>query len=193
MRFLDVSSRWKKVICLVVLGLTAAGCFNHPGDSAMPSFDAAVPVKPVYDPIDELNNSYLEAQGSCNGNTSILFTWSSEYTPSATKEVSCSGDKIDAHLAVVRGNIHQTFKVQMIARLRNIKSAPITITVAYNPPPPIEPGRAILSGGGLTTGTGVQVFSAIGEVLNPAIVKGPAGSDTLVHTGVRGTAGDFNP
>lgn len=178
----NVSSKWPVQFLLLIV-IATVGCFKNPGQQSLPAVGVAMPITPVYN-YSSLADSYLSAVGSCNGNSEIEFNYFSDiYTTSQTVTATCSSNRVDARLPVGMGIRAQTYTVTLIARLRNNRSTPVTVTVAYSPPPSITPGFKILSGGGKTSNAEAQIFSFIGEVASPGTVSN---ATTLMRVGVQG-------
>src|SRR5436309_3522995 len=88
-----------KSLLLIAIAIAMSACFKKPGDQALPSFDVSINVDPVYN-YTALLESVLHASGACNGNSSIVFTYSSELASSQTVELACKGDKLDGNFPV---------------------------------------------------------------------------------------------
>ena len=135
------------------------GCFKKPG-AEKPATQVSVPIAPVYNGVAD---SYLVANGACQGNTAIVFTYSSDLTPEKTVDGSCSSDNVIANLPVNSGTSNQTFTINVVGRLQSKKSAPLKVTLQYSPTATGVSGSVIDSAGGVGTSASAVTFPAAGE------------------------------
>lgn len=154
----------RNVIPLIaILALFSTGCFKKPDKEKM-ALPANMPVLPIYSGV---SSSFLSATGSCGGDTSIIFTYSSALTAANTIEIPCSGDAITAQLPVSAGTSNQVFNVQIIGKLQSKRANATVVTVNFNPVPQGSPGYAVTVGGGKATSASASTFSTIGEHPGP--------------------------
>ncbi|HEX4926315.1 MAG TPA: hypothetical protein VFV50_19630 [Bdellovibrionales bacterium] len=125
-----------------------------------------VPISPVY---LAAADSYLKAEGPCQGYQVIEFTYSSALTPSNTVFKKCENDMISANLPVLQGDKSQVFTVKIVGYLAQPTATtplPPNITVNYDPPPRLLAGKGVTSGGGKAAGPTAQIAdSSVGEVV----------------------------
>lgn len=124
-----------------------------------------VPITPIY---LMTNNSYLKADGRCQGYQVIEFTYSSSLTPTNTVFGRCTNDIILANLPVLHGTQNQLFSVKIVGYLATPQSTlplPPNLSVLYTPPTTAVSGFAVVSGGGTLSGGAYLITnSSIGDV-----------------------------
>src|SRR5438105_1991772 len=103
---------------IAILALCSSGCFKKPGQDKMAN-PANMPIIPIY---NGDSDSFLSASGSCAGDTSVVYVFSSALTASQTVEAKCSGDSVTASLPVTAGQSIQVFNVQIIGKMQSKKA-----------------------------------------------------------------------
>lgn len=178
------------ILALIFMGMVS--CFKKPGESSAPTFSTAIPITPVYNE-SNLFLSYLRANGPCQGNSVIVFTYSSKLidspstvgTRETVKEGNCSGDMLDIQLPVEQGDKKQTFTVKMVGKKKNNSSAAVITTVTYSPTPKSVAGFAIVAGGGTISGGNFKISGTIGEPYS-ATQRTQSGGGVVNRIGVQG-------
>ena len=160
-----------RIVLLILFSTVLPGCGfiieNITDLSAKPKLPGIldIPVQPVY---LQANDSYLQANGSCQGYQVIEFTYSSELTPNRTVFGKCENDLVSTRLDVLDGDKKQIFTVKIVgyvAAPSTPENLPPQLTVVYNPPVRMIAGFGITSGGGkMTSGSAQIINNSVGEV-----------------------------
>ncbi|MEQ1876746.1 MAG: hypothetical protein ABL958_08870 [Bdellovibrionia bacterium] len=190
----------------ILLALSLSGCgfivesftdLSNKGPTAPGLLD--IPVQPVY---LRSNDSYMQADGSCQGYAVIEFTYSSPLTPLNTVYGKCTDDKVSAQLPVQQGEQKQVFTVKIVGYLQaptTTENLPPSLTVNYNPPVRMIAGFAITSGGSGHAGTssaGAKILNqSVGEAYSvPKLPGNEAGSQSSAQAKSRnGLQGSLDP
>lgn len=146
-----------------------------------------IPVQPVY---LRSNDSYMQAEGSCQGYQVIEFTYSSGLTPQKTVFGKCADDKVSARLDVLQGETKQVFTVKIVGYLSAptaTENLPPSLTVYYTPPVKAIAGFGITSGGRTTS-------SATHKIVNQSVGEVFIGTQTSAQAKSRnGIQGSIDP
>ncbi len=157
------------VVGILSFGLTLSGCFKKQGSEEKPIIGTDIDVTAVYDSTTP-TLSYLKATAECGNFTSMLFVYSSEYTPSTEVRAECKANSQSGkssisgkHLDIQNHTKCQAITVTAYGILRNQRSPPKVKVVNFCVPSPPTPGFAITSGGGFLSAAGMSAFVTIGE------------------------------